>query len=429
MNNYKIAVGYCRSSGMINPKSSIPNQIYSIKQYCEKNNIYLKKIYIDECKSGTKIKGRFQYVMLKEEIEKDNNIEMVIVAFSDRLARDSYEFIITLEEFSRKGVEFISVSENLCGTNMTPLQTVMIGIQSEMENKQRYKRINDSKLSKMHQGKYMFRDAPFGYIFNKERFLIEDKKSSPIVKHIFQKCIEGFPPGKIVKIIKEVFQHTINQRSLSGILTNKTYTGYIFKKLKSEEGKITYEQLSFVPHQNLVSLEQFERVNSIINNNSKIKRTRNFYLLSNGILLCSNCSGKMKGLKKGIYKCNTCNIQYPIEMVHQKVFELLMGKEMDLNQKNSYSNVSTHYERTLEKKQKLEKAFARAEITLKAFKSKLEQIQIEIKILHNSNEMKIKVDYSELIQKSQYRLLYQKLKNDNIQFEITEDGKISSKTI
>jgi site-specific DNA recombinase len=130
------AVGYARTSSKLNPKASIPNQCKLINEYCEKNDIFLKEVYIDEAKTATKVEGRTGYMKLKSDLE-NGDIDIVIVSFFDRLAREAFEFVLTVVELNKKGVEIISISEDLSSKRMSPIHLAMIAFEIENENKQR----------------------------------------------------------------------------------------------------------------------------------------------------------------------------------------------------------------------------------------------------------------------------------------------------
>ena len=59
MSIQRVAVGYARTSSIINPKSSIPNQHKLITEYCKNHNILLREILTDEEKSGIRVEGRY----------------------------------------------------------------------------------------------------------------------------------------------------------------------------------------------------------------------------------------------------------------------------------------------------------------------------------------------------------------------------------
>ncbi|UHA60642.1 recombinase family protein [Metabacillus litoralis] len=181
----RVAVGYARSSGSVNPASSIPNQILSMEEYCEKQNIYLKEIYVDERKTGTKVDGRNEYKLLMKQLQYQSDIELVLVAFFDRLGRESYELIQAVEEIRVLKKELVCIKEDLSSKSLTPLQLSMMAIQAENENMQRTRRLADSKNSKIQKGKYLLGGVPYGYILDDNKMLVKDPVKSLIVAQIF----------------------------------------------------------------------------------------------------------------------------------------------------------------------------------------------------------------------------------------------------
>lgn len=84
----RVAVGYARTSGAINPEASIPTQKTQIEEYCQRNGIILREIFVDACKSGTTVVGRTAYYEMNRLIERER-IDCMLVTYLDRLSRDS----------------------------------------------------------------------------------------------------------------------------------------------------------------------------------------------------------------------------------------------------------------------------------------------------------------------------------------------------
>lgn len=89
------AVGYCRTSGEgQRDNTSIGNQRHTIKEYCERNGWTLDRLYVDECKTGSKIAGREAF----QEMLRDaatGKFDVVVVLDIDRLARDGTDIVST----------------------------------------------------------------------------------------------------------------------------------------------------------------------------------------------------------------------------------------------------------------------------------------------------------------------------------------------
>lgn len=76
----KRAVGYCRFSSSSQREESIDAQLRAIKDFCEKNNYELVKVYKDEGISGTSIKDREDFLKLIEDSKKNYLIMLLYIS-------------------------------------------------------------------------------------------------------------------------------------------------------------------------------------------------------------------------------------------------------------------------------------------------------------------------------------------------------------
>lgn len=429
MSKVRVAVGYARSSGMVNPKSSIPNQISMIEKYCKQHSIYLKTIFVDECKSGTKVNGRTEYLKMKECIQEDSNIDMVIVSFSDRLAREAYEFIITMDEITRLGIEFISIGESLSSKSLSPIHTVMLGIQAETENKQRQMRIRGSMIEKMKEGIYPYKKAPFGYDKNSIGRLIINTKESDLVKDIFN----SYSVGKSIKdivlslkgnIVLDKIGIKVDHNFVKNLLVNKIYTGNIFKKI-TIENEVIYERLSIISHPQIISDNLFTNVNQIIHSKKKIIRKKHFHLLS-GIFICPLCEKNLYGQKKdNKYICSKCSYKIKIPYLDNLFYTYLIEEERDNQQCEPHLN---DYEKINNKIKQIQQKYATASITEENYKRKLKELQDEfnglVKNTDRTTQFKKKKSLVSMIENNELENLKQELKARNAMFTLSIDGRI-----
>jgi site-specific DNA recombinase len=397
----KIAAGYVRTSGNTNPESSIPNQINQITDYCKENNIVLLTMLIDERKTGSKTEGRESYLQLKNLINT-RAVDTVIVAYSDRLARDSFEFVLTLQEMKNKNIEFISISEHIKGSNLSPQEIVWMGVQNEMENKARTKRMKDARDIVIREGKWPFSQPPFGYKFDKNRRLVIDKKNELIVKKIFKMYLNKSTFTEIVSFlnsnnIKKENGNPWFFENVTNILKSRTYTGFMY--LKDNKTK-----LSPVGHEAIITEEVHKQVISMLKNRKKkVVTGMRFYLANQGILKCINCKSDMKIdhfgyiCKEKCRKVKICpeNIEYLIFFYLQKYLEGEISEEKVM--------IEMKKRMLFEQKDRIEKRYARATITKTVYDNKLEEINKELNLL-----------YKTLANNSEHFEILEHLKNKNL---------------
>ena len=82
-----IVIGVCRVSSL---EQSYQRQIDEIKEYCEKQNWTLKKIFTNKISGGTKIEQRSEIMDMMDYI-KDNHVDKVIALSVDRIGRSVAE--------------------------------------------------------------------------------------------------------------------------------------------------------------------------------------------------------------------------------------------------------------------------------------------------------------------------------------------------
>lgn len=284
----KIAVGYVRTSGIINPDTSIESQIFLIKEYCDKNGIILKEIFVDERKSATTTKGRFEYKKLKKLIQSDDGIiNTVIVTFADRIGREAFEFVEFFLEMKERGIEFISVQENLTSSTMSYSDISTKALSIEQENQARTKRIMISKESSIKHGCHIFKDI-YGYLKTKDRTLEINEEEAKTVRLIYSKFINGEKVSSIAKSLNEcgIFKMVKGKPtqwshgSVRNILLNETYsTGITTSGVKCPI---------------LIESSDFSIVQSrFASNKSNTPYQKHFHLFQ-GIIICPICFSNMK---------------------------------------------------------------------------------------------------------------------------------------
>lgn len=230
----KQVVGYIRVStdGQVgDDKYGMEAQEIAIRDYCSKNDLELTKIYCDAGKSGAK-DDRPELDKILYGIVQNPPIEAVVVAASDRIARDIklyfyYEFIM-----QQKGIELISVKENFAEAGeFAPMMKTLIVMMAEMERKNIKKRTMAGRMVKASRGGYCGGKVPFGYRVEENEFVI-DEREGEIVRRCFEYRRGGMATTKIAKILQS--EGVVNRKgepithnTVNAILRKeKVYQGY-----------------------------------------------------------------------------------------------------------------------------------------------------------------------------------------------------------
>ncbi|MDI9483911.1 MAG: recombinase family protein, partial [Bacillota bacterium] len=164
----KTVVGYVRVStnGQAQEdKYGIEAQKRDILDYCAKHDLALTKWYVDGGVSGVEEqRPELDKILFNDEEVGNPPIQAVIVAKSDRLARDMnlyyyYKFVL-----KKKNIELISVSEDFgaMGAFAGVLESLTLFI-AEQERINIAKRTSSGRRMKARAGGYAGGRAPYGY--------------------------------------------------------------------------------------------------------------------------------------------------------------------------------------------------------------------------------------------------------------------------
>jgi site-specific DNA recombinase len=418
----KTAVGYVRTSGLINPKASIPNQMRLIEEYCKKENFVLKRFYIDEAISGTSIQERYAYQELRRELINGQKVDCVLSSFSNRLGREMYEFTTMVLDLQGLGVDFISISDGLKASEMNPTSLAVTAIMVEMENVQRTKSITHGKLRTVASGKFPFQ-TPYGYKKNKG-YLEINKEESHDIRFIFQSFIKG---KNISEILTKLNQEQKlrsdgtpwNYGHVYSILKNRNYTGTYYKKLPNSS---EVEKVPTVTFPAYITEDEF----GVIQEKLKIRKrdNKNTAHLLSGIYYCPICKSTVYGIK-GLqeYACkNRCEV-YNKNELEKKVLVYLANNKKDNPQiigKKDRKN------KLLEDKEDLELRFVKGNIGIQEYFDKIEVIKMELEedLSNTFNEFTSENNYDYYIQQKDYKALRKLLKINKVRLTLNSKGQV-----
>lgn len=233
-NNLKPAVAYIRVStdGQVgDDKYGLDAQRGQILEYAEKNGYEILDWYIDEGVSGVKeSRPAFDRIIYGEV--SNPPVSTVIVAKTDRVARDINVYFYYKMMLKKKNITLVSISEDFgqFGVFSSILEAFTLCV-AEMERENIMKRTRLGRYEKAKTGGYSGGRPPYGYkVVDNELEIIPEE--AEVVREIYQMRKEG-------KILKEIAgalnarglkTHTgkpFNTSTIQVILNNKkTYQGY-----------------------------------------------------------------------------------------------------------------------------------------------------------------------------------------------------------
>ena len=158
-------------------KFGLDVQREQIEEYCRKNDMNIVRWFSDEGESGAKYRPGFDEIVYGEV----NNppYEAVVVAKSDRVARDINIYFYYQGALLRKGIELISICEDFgqFGVFAGMLKAFTLTC-AEMERDNINKRTSAGRAVKASRGGYSGGRAPMGYEVRGGALCINEKEAA-----------------------------------------------------------------------------------------------------------------------------------------------------------------------------------------------------------------------------------------------------------
>lgn len=188
----KNVVAYIRVStdGQVGEdKFGLDAQREQITKYCKENDYSIQRWYSDEGESGAKYRPGFDEIVYGEVTNPP--VEAVVVAKSDRVARDINVYFCYQGMLLRKNIELISITEDFgqfgVFANMLKAFTLTC---AEIERENITKRTSSGRKIKASKGGYSGGRAPMGYKIVDKRLVINPDEAE-VVRFIFQEKEKG----------------------------------------------------------------------------------------------------------------------------------------------------------------------------------------------------------------------------------------------
>ena len=143
-------------------KFGLEVQRQTIQEYCNKNDMNILKWYTDEGESGAKERPGFDEIVYGDV--SNPPYEAVIVAKSDRVARDINVYYYYKMLLIKKDVKLISIAEDFgqFGVFASMLEAFTLCV-AEMERDNINKRTSSGRKAKASKGGYSGGRPPYGY--------------------------------------------------------------------------------------------------------------------------------------------------------------------------------------------------------------------------------------------------------------------------
>lgn len=229
----KNVVGYIRVStdGQVGEdKFGLEAQRQQIEEYCKKNDMNIIKWYTDEGESGAEERPGFDEIVYGEIFNPP--VEAVVVAKTDRVAREVELYFYYKMLLRKKKIELESVSEDFGrdGIYAKALEMFTIFV-AEMERENINKRTSAGRVIKSSKGGYSGGRTPYGYEAKQGKMVVVEEQAK-VVRLIFELKGSGKTYQQVVDALNE--QGYVNKSgskwaisSVQVVLGNeKTYRGF-----------------------------------------------------------------------------------------------------------------------------------------------------------------------------------------------------------
>ncbi|MEC3880201.1 recombinase family protein [Parapedobacter sp. 10938] len=238
----KHAIRYLRFSQLGQSNGSIERQELYTDQWLKFNDVKLVDTFIDRGKSARTF-DRPDFIKLKEFILKHHKtVDYLLVDQLDRFSREAGEAMSMVKLLQKKyNIQIVSVTEGITFDYDTPGSFFRAGLQlllAEEDNINRSIKVKGGiYTAKAKEGRYVYKNAPFGYRKEgerKERRLVVEETEAKIVRFIYDAYLRDTPLYMIKEQARQLGFITKGNMAIERVLKNPTYAGLL--KVESYKG-------------------------------------------------------------------------------------------------------------------------------------------------------------------------------------------------
>ena len=253
--------------------------------------------FVDAAVSGTTV-DRAQLNLLRQQV-RAGAIDCVVVYKLDRLSRDLGDFTTLMKEFSEHNVAFISATQSIeTHTPEGKLSMNMMAVVADYEAAIIRARLRDKINAAKAQGRWVGGHAPFGYIWQDRKLVIEPIAAAT-VRYIFELYVQGLGAVRISRRLNDENRPYMkspktgedilwNSQTVKRIVNHFVYAGMV----KTENGLIPGI------HEAIIDKETYEQA---CKRSEEARKTSNYG---------GRQEKKVQYALKGILKCGKCGRDY-----------------------------------------------------------------------------------------------------------------------
>ncbi len=278
---------------------SIPAQLKELEKYAQKHDYNVVDIFIDEAKSARSANRPEFQKMVSLSKQKNPPFEAILVWKLSRFARNREDSILYKSLLKKKGIQVISINEQIDDTPAGKMLEGMLEVIDEFYSNNLASDTMRGMKENAERGFYCGGNIPYGYklksvnINGNEKKIFEiNAEEAPVVKKIYNLCLKGEGAKDIAKYLNENYplNSCWNNTRILSILHNEIYTGtFIWNKKNNDPVKIENHHEAIIPREDFLKVQELINLRSPNITHPRSLSTRN---LLNGLIYCSSC-GKL----------------------------------------------------------------------------------------------------------------------------------------
>ena len=421
----KRVCAYARvSTDFEDQKNSFNAQLDEFKKRIQRNPEWeFVNLYSDEGISGTSLKRREGFNRMIDDALK-GKIDLILVKSISRFARNTIDFLGKIRELKAKNVEVFFEKENLSSLDdKCEIMLTMFACFAQEESRQISTNVTWGLRKRMANGERKFNARLIiGYKEdeNGNIRIVEDEAKA--VRDIFELYISGYTYREIIKHLEDNEIKTAKGNSkwrvsnIASILSNEKYCGdmicqktytpnFLDHAPKKNNGEIA-KYLTVDHHEPIISREVFSYVQFLKEMKKEQRSARNsLYTPISGLIFCNYCKRPLHRIiahpktpgERAILTCKehkgVCHINSSLDYeLTLKIVERVVSNRLNKEEINETLVSSLHdFER------------------IKAFTSKLDDSNYELKDNQNKLKTLIKEQVSSPIPLDEFNAKYEEL--------------------
>jgi site-specific DNA recombinase len=279
-------------------------QTDDINAYCAKNNLVVRKWYIDTATSASKkaAETRDAFFELIQDIKSGDTAGTLLVYSTSRAFRNSYESHKYRKFLRERGIKLISATQHIDEeTSSGRLTTNILADIDQYKAEELSDYVSSAMRSMVKRGFWTGAPVPLGYKVvpadddgkPRKKYAIDDE-TAEFAKEAFQRYIDGEAPVDIARRFNRYGLITskgnpYNAEAVRCILYNDFYTGTRRLKMKGQDELIFENSVPAIIDKATFALVQKIRVERRTNPQPKPKTAKSRYLLT-GKIICGECA-------------------------------------------------------------------------------------------------------------------------------------------